>query len=633
MSDDLLNNQGTDYAESTFSSGSHVKSIHAAKDASSRPQPLNLTGWPEMAETLRQVDEDKVKDYKEDIDTLLVFAGLFSGVLTAFLIQSSQSLSEDTSVTAVTFLRQISAQTSSYSFNAGFFNSTVHPLAENLPPFVAAPSAVRINALWFASLTLALVTASFAMLVKQWLREYLSAESTSAKARIRIREFRSIGLQDWKVFEIAAILPLLLQISLGLFFIGLCLFSWSAHAGIGYTTTPIVIGWAFLFFNATLAPMISARCPYKTTLLKRAMQTLRRMLCSSRFLRTFYCGPMKGEGLYPLEERDAAADDGIDIAILTTADAILLDDDLLATTIRGSLQETRAKPAEIMSFVLEAVRQRLQETSSFTKLTHFLDLSQLTERAWRALINITAQTLILDDNDESPVNLSEDCREDAITIILSSPGNFLTPEADNALASCMRTALVPTCRLIGLRHAPQSLSHILQRLRNTFRGLNTEDTLRALFNIVLPNGDVCDAAHGSQSHTFLELGDLLLRHTGELPYTDIGNILQDCVNRGFLAMDFVRWTPSTINIALVIAVDAVRADDKLLTAVLQNVSLDDGAQLSLILKLCMHTLCIPSASLPCIPQLHYNFNLSVSRWTIIVKTVAQILLQRMRQIL
>ncbi len=30
MSDDLLNNQGTDYAESTFSSGSHVKSIRAA---------------------------------------------------------------------------------------------------------------------------------------------------------------------------------------------------------------------------------------------------------------------------------------------------------------------------------------------------------------------------------------------------------------------------------------------------------------------------------------------------------------------------------------------------------------------------------------------------------------------------
>ena len=31
------------------------------------------TGWQTMAKTVREVDEDKVKDCKEDIDTLLVF--------------------------------------------------------------------------------------------------------------------------------------------------------------------------------------------------------------------------------------------------------------------------------------------------------------------------------------------------------------------------------------------------------------------------------------------------------------------------------------------------------------------------------------------------------------------------------
>ena len=31
------------------------------------------TGWAAMAKTIRELDEDKVKDYKEDIDTLLVF--------------------------------------------------------------------------------------------------------------------------------------------------------------------------------------------------------------------------------------------------------------------------------------------------------------------------------------------------------------------------------------------------------------------------------------------------------------------------------------------------------------------------------------------------------------------------------
>lgn len=31
------------------------------------------TGWAVMAEKVREVDEEKVKDAKEDIDTLLVF--------------------------------------------------------------------------------------------------------------------------------------------------------------------------------------------------------------------------------------------------------------------------------------------------------------------------------------------------------------------------------------------------------------------------------------------------------------------------------------------------------------------------------------------------------------------------------
>lgn len=34
-----------------------------------------------MAKTIRDVDEDKVKDYKEDIDTLLVFVSVFLHVV------------------------------------------------------------------------------------------------------------------------------------------------------------------------------------------------------------------------------------------------------------------------------------------------------------------------------------------------------------------------------------------------------------------------------------------------------------------------------------------------------------------------------------------------------------------------
>lgn len=39
----------------------------------------NSTGWAAMAKTMREVDEAKVKDYKEDIDTLLVLVSPFMG--------------------------------------------------------------------------------------------------------------------------------------------------------------------------------------------------------------------------------------------------------------------------------------------------------------------------------------------------------------------------------------------------------------------------------------------------------------------------------------------------------------------------------------------------------------------------
>lgn len=34
---------------------------------------LGATGWGAMAKTVRDIDEDKIRDCKEDIDTLLVF--------------------------------------------------------------------------------------------------------------------------------------------------------------------------------------------------------------------------------------------------------------------------------------------------------------------------------------------------------------------------------------------------------------------------------------------------------------------------------------------------------------------------------------------------------------------------------
>ncbi|KAI3611610.1 hypothetical protein WG66_007697 [Moniliophthora roreri] len=97
-----------------------------------------------------------VKNYKEDIDTQLVFAGLFSAVVTAFLIESYQWLSEDPADTTVALLIQLSAQ----------LNAPQSIPAER-PPFEADSFSIHINCLWFLSLILSLTSALFGLLCKQ----------------------------------------------------------------------------------------------------------------------------------------------------------------------------------------------------------------------------------------------------------------------------------------------------------------------------------------------------------------------------------------------------------------------------------------------------------------------------------
>ncbi|KAI0797270.1 hypothetical protein BC629DRAFT_258597 [Irpex lacteus] len=111
------------------------------------------------------------------------------------------------------------------SSNGSPGNSTILQLPDTQSPDTASlfqPSSadIRVNVLWFASLLFSLIAASFGILVKQWLREYMAVQNTSPQARLRLRHLRYPELAKWKVFEIAALLPLILQLSLSLFLLG-----------------------------------------------------------------------------------------------------------------------------------------------------------------------------------------------------------------------------------------------------------------------------------------------------------------------------------------------------------------------------------------------------------------------------
>lgn len=194
-------------------------------------------------------------------------AGLFSAVLTAFNIQSYPALQQPPRDPTAEILAQISAQLASFQVNGQTITSTspAVPFSAANPPSSPVPtSLIVINALWFTSLICSLVAASIGIFLKQWLREYTNDMADVPQANIRIRQYRHDGLVRWRVKEIVMLLPLLLQIALMLFLMGLEQLVWTLNSTVAVVVTIFVaVSLAFSVITALL-PAVAGTCPYKS---------------------------------------------------------------------------------------------------------------------------------------------------------------------------------------------------------------------------------------------------------------------------------------------------------------------------------------------------------------------------------
>lgn len=191
-------------------------------------------------------------------------AGLFSAVLTAFNIEAYKLLQQQPEDSVTAILTQISSQLNSFTVNQNFVNATSPAHVADLPPFRPTAFAVRLNTMWFSSLVCSLLSASLGLLVKQWLREYLAGSSNISRESIRIRQYRYEGLRKWHVPEVIMCLPILLQASLVLFFIGLLDLLWTLHPVVATVTTAIFAVLMLFVATTTLLPPFYPDCPYKS---------------------------------------------------------------------------------------------------------------------------------------------------------------------------------------------------------------------------------------------------------------------------------------------------------------------------------------------------------------------------------
>jgi len=192
-------------------------------------------------------------------------AGLFSASVTAFIIESYKTLVPDNTDTSVLLLARIYQRLGTPSENNGSIDIDTFLDASTFTPSI---SALTCNTLFFLSLGFSLSCALSAILVQQWTRHYLQSISSreSPYQRARISAYLYQGLQRFRMEEIVAIIPILMHISLLLFFAGLVEFLRPVNIAISYLVLGTLLISGSLYVMITLMPLFAFDCPYRTPL-------------------------------------------------------------------------------------------------------------------------------------------------------------------------------------------------------------------------------------------------------------------------------------------------------------------------------------------------------------------------------
>ncbi|KAF9032899.1 hypothetical protein BDZ89DRAFT_907719, partial [Hymenopellis radicata] len=192
------------------------------------PDPINeetapnARVWRMCADEFAIFDADLSEDNRDTVDVLLVFAGLFSAVVTSFLVLVSAQLQPDYTQLSSSIIYELLVVQRAIGNGSSVDLSPVSP--SPAIPFVPSQSYIWVNGLWYTSLSLSLITALVASLVKQWMHQYMAATSGTPRDRCMIRQYRYDGYEKWGVSLIVGTLPVLMHLSLGLFFIGLTVY-------------------------------------------------------------------------------------------------------------------------------------------------------------------------------------------------------------------------------------------------------------------------------------------------------------------------------------------------------------------------------------------------------------------------
>ncbi|KAG8708428.1 hypothetical protein FRC08_018908 [Ceratobasidium sp. 394] len=233
--------------------------------------------WKLYLEEAEEHDQELVKGRHASLDMLLLFAALFSAILTAFLIESKDLLQQDPADVSAMLLLSIAQ--SQLRMEQGLPLPPSASSLQSLPEFAPSMSARWINGIWFTSLGLSLSAALISMLGKEWLTAYLSSRPRPAHSHALLRQSRLEGLERWWALHIIALLPSLLHASLLLFAVGLVIYLWTMDVAVAAVMASVVAVTSLFYVVTAVLGAIFEFCPFVTEIsgyLRRATVTLLR---------------------------------------------------------------------------------------------------------------------------------------------------------------------------------------------------------------------------------------------------------------------------------------------------------------------------------------------------------------------
>ncbi|KAJ6602849.1 hypothetical protein DFH09DRAFT_1470867 [Mycena vulgaris] len=198
------------------------KAVEALKPQA--PTPDKKTAfWNSYMKLADEHDKEFQRKYSTDLDTALIFAGLFSAVSSAFIIQIQPQLTAPTTIIVV------------------------------------------VQSLLYISLSTTLLAALLAVLGKQWIMHYEAAGSRGTIEERGLERQRKLdGLREWNFDTVLQMFPLLLQFALLLFATALSVYLWTVNHAIAIIVQ-ILTSFGFItYISLLISSIISPDSPFQT---------------------------------------------------------------------------------------------------------------------------------------------------------------------------------------------------------------------------------------------------------------------------------------------------------------------------------------------------------------------------------